>query len=482
VAGNLKVVLFNSVEFAIFLPIVLALYYMMRHEWQNRMLLVASYLFYGWWDWRFLVLLWISTVVDFFVARALDTSEGKRRKYILMISLFANLGLLGFFKYFNFFINSAAVALQSLGLQPHMTTLQIVLPVGISFYTFQEMGYTIDVYRRKIPACRNFPLFALFVTYFPQLVAGPISRAGDLIENLARKRVVNLDMIYSGCVLLLLGFFKKMAIADTVAPEVNKIFSVANSASWAVLLKGIWLFSIQIYCDFSGYSDIARGVSRLLGVDITENFAQPYFSTSVTEFWRRWHISLSTWLRDYLYIPLGGSWGGTVKTYRNLMLTMLLGGLWHGASWTFVVWGALHGMYLSVHKWMLGDKKVRIDDKEPKRWNVINVFKLLATLQLIMLAWIFFRAPSFGAARDYIAGILMLRGGLGAFHLPDVAYVAFFAILVVFVDLPQYRKSGDHTAILTWSWPARGVAMAAMLLLLLIMGENNDIPFIYFQF
>lgn len=476
------VVLFNSFEFAVFLPVVLVLYFIFNHRWQNRMLLVAGYFFYGCWDWRFLSLLWISTLVDFAIARCLEGAEGRRRKYLLSISLVSNLGMLGFFKYCNFFVYSAASALERIGLEPHLPTLHIVLPMGISFYTFQSLSYTIDVYRRKLPACRDLELFALFVAYFPQLVAGPIERAGHLLKQLSNQRVVNLDMLYSGAFLIFMGLFKKVGIADTLAPQVELAFGSAATAGWGGLVKGICLFTIQIYCDFCGYTDIARGCSRLMGIELAQNFAQPYLSSSITEFWRRWHISLSTWLRDYLYIPLGGSKGGTLKTYRNLMLTMILGGLWHGANWTFVVWGALHGLYLSIHKWLLDGRKIRLGDNEAQRWSMIRILKIVGTLQLVMLAWIFFRAPDFTVASDYLMGILTFRGGMSAVHVRDVAYVVFFGALVLFLDLPQFLRSAGSEIMLTWRWPVRGVTMAAMLLFLAIVGGNEDVPFIYFQF
>ncbi len=474
--------LFNSLEFAIFLPVVLGLYYCLSHRAQNAMLLAASYLFYGWWDWRFLSLLWISTVLDYFVALAVHRATGRRRKLIISCSLVGNLGILGFFKYYNFFIDSAGNALQAMGFQPHLPVLHIILPVGISFYTFQTLSYALDVYRGKMEPTRDFPTFALYVTYFPQLVAGPIERAGRLLGELNRTRRVDGAMVYSGALLMLLGFFKKMAVADTVAPLVEDIFHHSATASWVVLLKGIWLFAIQIYCDFSGYSDIARGCSRLMGIELMINFNQPYLSANITEFWRRWHISLSTWLRDYLYIPLGGNRLGNFKTYRNLMLTMVLGGLWHGAHWTFVIWGGLHGVYLAIHKWMGSGKNTATSEAATSFWSPLRrVLLVLGTFHLVLFTWIFFRAPSLGVAGQYLAGLFAFRGGLAAINLRDVVYIAFFALLVLLVDWPQHRKQ-EHTALLAWPWPARGLAMAAMLFLLLVMGENNDTPFIYFQF
>ncbi len=474
--------LFNSIEFAIFLPIVVCIYYCLSHRAQNIMLLIASYIFYGWWDWRFLVLLFISTTTDYWVGRVLGVVTGRRRKLILIISLVANLGFLGFFKYFNFFVDSMGQALHLLGLHADLPLLHIVLPVGISFYTFQSLSYVIDVYNGVFEAEKSFTTYALFVSYFPHMVAGPIQRASNLLTKLNQPRYVDDSKIYSGALLMLIGYFKKMAIADSVAPMVAQAFAQSSTASWMVLTKGIWLFTIQIYCDFSGYTDIARGASRLMGIDLMENFNQPYLSRNITEFWRRWHISLSTWLRDYLYIPLGGNRHGKLLTYRNLMITMLLGGLWHGANWTFIAWGTLHGMFLAIHKWMLDTRKSVQATPTTGWWvSVRQLLLVLGTLHLVMLAWVFFRAPSISEAMVYLEGIFSFRGGLHAVHPRDLMTVAFFAALVLLIDWPQYH-SKNHTIILTWSWPKRGVAIASMALLLLLMGENSDTPFIYFQF
>jgi len=469
--------LFTSPEFATFLAIVLAAYYVLAHRAQNVLLLLASYVFYGWWAWRFLGLLWGSTLVDFVVARLIDRSEGPARKRWLLVSIFVNLGFLCVFKYFNFFIDSAADLLELVGMQANLPTLRIILPVGISFFTFQSLSYTIDVYRRKIPASRNLLTYGVFVAYFPQLVNGPIERFTHMSAQFERPRRVNAQQIYSALLLLLFGFFKKLAIADTCAPFVDDAFGSAGQANWWVLLQGVFLFSLQIYCDFSGYTDIARGTSRLLGIELMENFNQPYLSMSITEFWRRWHISLSGWLRDYLYIPLGGNRHGTFNTYRNLMLTMLLGGLWHGANWTFVVWGALHGVYLSIHKWMLGE---RPPDPAPPPLAT-RVAKTLGTLAIVMFAWTFFRADSFAAAAQLLAGIFTLRGGVGAFSPWDLAFLGFLVSFVLLIDVPQYRQS-NQAAWLDWPWPLRGAAIAVLFILILVMGANADVPFIYFQF
>ena len=352
--------LFNSLVFPIFLLITLGLYYCLAHRWQNVLLLIASAVFYAWWDWRFLGLLYFVIAVNYFAGLAIakyrvaapdpaavqstrygmvqGTVNGRGGRVALWLALGISLALLGFFKYFNFFADSAVRTLNALGFDASPFTLQILLPVGISFFTFQAIAYTIDVYWGRETAQKNFWLFALYVSYFPQLVAGPIERSTHLIPELRKRRVVTSPMFYSACQLILIGYFKKVFIADGVAPMVTRCFTEADLSGLA-LLCGMYLFALQIYGDFAGYTDIARGVSRLFGIELCLNFRQPYFSANITEFWRRWHISLSSWLRDYLYIPLGGSHNGPTRTYLNNMITMLLGGLWHGANWTFVVWG-----------------------------------------------------------------------------------------------------------------------------------------------
>ena len=472
--------LFNSLEFALFLPVVLAIYYCLATRAQNLMLVVVSYFFYGWWDWRFLALLAFSTLLDYCCALGMEATRGKRRRWWLVASVCGNLGVLGFFKYFNFFADSAKTVLDSLGLQAHTTTLSIVLPVGISFYTFQTMAYTIDVYRSRVAARRDFTIVAVYVAYFPQLVAGPIERAQNLMGQFEKPRRVSAEQFYRGSLLILIGLFKKIAIADAVAPLVQDAFSNAGETEWANLWQGLWCFALQIYCDFSGYSDIARGTSRLLGIELMENFNQPYFSTNITEFWRRWHISLSTWLRDYLYIPLGGNRGGTLATYRNLMLTMVLGGLWHGANWTFVVWGTLHGVYLAVHKRFGRDARPEIDDARRGWPSVGQLCYGLLTFHLVMLTWLFFRSPDFATALDYISGIVTLRG-YGDVPISQAATVAFYTALTLFIDIFQFR-TGSHTAMLSWPWLVRGVVMFLMIVAIVLLGSYDETPFIYFQF
>ncbi len=482
--------LFNSIEFAVFLPIVVGIYYSLETRLQNFFLVAAGFFFYGWWDWRFCGLLAFSIVLDYACALRMR-GEPERAKVYLGLSLCGNLGVLGFFKYFDFFAASCAELLASLGLGGELPLLGVILPVGISFYTFQTLAYTIDVYRGKIEPSRDLLTVALYVSFFPQLVAGPIERPARLLGQFERPRRVDASKIASGAFLILLGLFKKMAIADAVAHRVNVVFSGAADASWVVLLEGAWLFSFQIYCDFSGYSDIARGAARLFGIELMRNFNQPYLAANITDFWRRWHISLSSWLRDYLYIPLGGNRKGIVTTYRNLLLTMILGGLWHGANWTFVVWGALHGVYLSVHKLMLeGWGRVSTAEPTEEISPARLALKRLVTFHLVTAALIVFRASTAASALQYLAGIASFRGGVGAVLrdpygtlslLRRTATVAFYGLLVLAVDLPQHR-SGRHEAIRAWRRPIRGAAYAGMVLLMILLQPDNETPFIYFQF
>lgn len=474
--------LFNSIDFLFFLPIVLLVYYFLSTRMQNAWLLMASYVFYGWWDWRFLGLILISTVVDFIVGGRIAASESTTvRKRLLIISLVTNLGILATFKYYGFFVQSFVGLMEAVGLQAHVSTLQIILPVGISFYTFQTMSYSFDIYRRRIGPTRNFLNFALFVAYFPQLVAGPIERAHHLLPKLEAVRRINWLDIAVGFELILLGFFKKVAVADTLGPIVESRFANPTMSSGLDLLLTTYLFAFQIYGDFSGYSDIARGTSRLFGVDLMRNFNQPYLSQSITEFWRRWHISLSTWLRDYLYIPLGGNQKGPRRTYINLLTTMLLGGLWHGANWTFVVWGGLHGIYLAIHKYLLGSERVK--QKPAPLKSLLSLVKVIVTFQLVCLAWIFFRAADLASALEIVRHILTWDPGSPEMPALDVGQRIMLLIgALVAVDYLQ-AKRGDHAFMVSWHWVPRALGYAALILLTLTLGNLIDeVPFIYFQF
>jgi len=336
--------LFNSFIFLIFLALIIPAYYFLSVRWRKPVILIASYFFYGYWDYRFCALLLISTVIDYFTGKYIYATENpKTRNNLLYISLFSNLGILGLFKYFNFFVSSFDAAFSIFGLQLDYLHLNIILPVGISFYTFQTLTYTIDIYRKEIKPTSSFLDFAIYVSFFPQLVAGPIERAKNLLPQIANMPTPTVNQFKQGFVLITVGMFKKVLIGDTTGRIVDQIFAQPQYYASSEMLMGLILFSIQIYADFSGYSSIARGTAKWLGIELMENFNQPYLSANITEFWRRWHISLSSWLKDYLYISLGGNRKGKGRTYINLMLTMLLGGLWHGASYTFVVWGGCMG-------------------------------------------------------------------------------------------------------------------------------------------
>ncbi|MCZ7648467.1 MAG: MBOAT family protein [Planctomycetota bacterium] len=480
--------LFNSFTFWIFFAAVFAAYAVLAHRWQNRLLLAASYVFYGWWDWRFLSLMAFSTLVDYVAGlRIAQSDEPRRRRNWLLLSVVTNLGLLGFFKYCGFFVRSAADALTALGLEPNLPALSIVLPVGISFYTFQTLSYSIDIYRRELEPSRDLLDFALFVSFFPQLVAGPIERARNLLPQIQQPRRMTWDGWCEGATLCAIGLFKKVAVADLVAPMVARAFAAPEACTGTTLLVGLYAFSLQIYADFSGYSDMARGLARIMGFNLMENFQQPYFSASITEFWRRWHISLSTWLRDYLYIPLGGNRGDPAAAYRNLLVTMTLGGLWHGANWTFVVWGVLHGLYLAVHKRILGGARpLDVPAKDTPARFAVYLVKLLATFHLVALTWIFFRAQDFSQAFAYLGGILSwspgaaegpIRFDADEIHLMLAAVLSLLAL----VDIPQYWKR-SHTALLRWSYLPRVVSLTVLLIWLILSRREANAPFIYFQF
>ena len=467
---------FNSIQYFVLLTVVFLLYRRLRLKGQNTLLLLASYVFYGAWDWRFLSLLWISTIVDFFVGRAMDRSEDDVvRRRLLGVSLATNLGILASFKYFGFFVDSFVDLMGLIGWSVTGPAIDIILPVGISFYTFQTLSYTFDIYRRRMSATDDLLVFGVYVAFFPQLVAGPIERAQHLLPQfLVRRENVATEQLVSGVHLIVLGLVKKVAIADAVAPFVNSAFADTADASGVNLAVAVVAFGIQIYGDFSGYSDIARGSARLLGIDLMRNFEQPYLSTTITEFWRRWHISLSTWLRDYLYIPLGGNRGTRFETARNLMITMLLGGLWHGAAWTFVVWGGLHGSYLLVER-LIGIKaSPRVGLPHPSRLPAMAV-----TWILVHLAWVFFRADGLTEAFDILVGIATLRGG--AIDRTAISIVIPALAVTLVIDITQ-RVTGSHSGLSQWQPLARGVAYGLGIVALIVFSGQAPVPFIYFQF
>ena len=467
--------LFNSVQYALFLVAVVGIYQTLSRRRQNLLLLAASYVFYGSWDWRFLGLIWVSTLTDFVVGRAIGRSDDdRRRKHLLWVSVAVNLGLLGFFKYFGFFTESFAGLLDRFGVQADFVTLAIVLPVGISFYTFQTLSYTVDVYRREMEATDDLLGFAVFVAFFPQLVAGPIERAQRLLQQFERKRPrLTADAMGSGLLLILVGLFKKVVIADSLAPIVDDIFAGSGQSGFVTLVFGAWAFAIQLYGDFSGYSSIARGSARLLGIELMVNFNQPYLSRNIASFWRHWHISLSTWIRDYIFIPLGGSRGSGYLTARNLLITFVLSGLWHGAAWTFVVWGALHGVFLIIHRW----SPRRVLDDSTILPGLRDLPGIILTFNLYAASLIFFRSDSLGDAVNYIKRIITLRPG--AVSGDAVLLVVLMALFMVLVDLAQ---RGNPEKALRWPPVAQGVAYGSAVVGILLFSGQGTVPFVYFQF
>lgn len=401
---------FNSIDFAIFLPIVFLIYWLLAKKnlkWQNLWVVLASYLFYGWWDWRFLSLILFSTLVDYLVGIGLSKNENQtQRKVLLWTSILVNLGFLGFFKYYNFFIDNFTAAFSFFGSDIKPNSLDIILPVGISFYTFQTLSYTIDVYKRKLDSSRDLIAFSAFVCFFPQLVAGPIERATNLLPQFYKKRTFDYENAVNGMRQILWGLFKKIVIADNCAVYANMIFNQSADYSGSTLVLGALFFTFQIYGDFSGYSDIAIGTSRLFGFDLMRNFNYPYFSRDIAEFWRRWHISLSTWFRDYLYVPLGGSRGGIWMKIRNTFIIFIVSGFWHGANWTFIVWGALNAIYflplLLTNQNRQHLETVAIGKLYP---NIKELASILLTFGLTVFAWIFFRAENISHAMNYISEI-----------------------------------------------------------------------------
>ena len=468
--------LFNSYEYALFLIVVLVAYHLLlKRRLQNVVLLLASYWFYAAWDARFLSLIWISTIVDYTVGLRIqasrDAGRAQRGRYWLGLSLATNLGLLGFFKYYGFFIDSAVDFLQGFGFSASPSTLSVILPVGISFYTFQTLSYTFDVWRGSLAPTRNALDFALFVAFFPQLVAGLIERASRLLPQIQRDRSVASADVSAGIYLILTGLVRKVVIADTAGLIADKYFADPASHGGLELVVGILLYTLQIYGDFAGYSNIARGSARLLGFELMRNFRHPYFSASVTEFWQRWHISLSTWLRDYLYIPLGGNRRGVRRTYVNLLATMLLGGLWHGASWNFVIWGGLHGIYLAGHRYI----SARRERSGRPAWS--RATGAAVTFPLIALTWLTFRLTDMGALGEYLTGL----GRWSVIDLDAVVPLIVLGMILLLIDLPQHQAD-DEFVHLRLPVTARGLRAGAAVILLIFSGGGLDVPFIYFQF
>ncbi len=478
--------LFNSLDFAIFLPIVFVLYWFVfkkNLKAQNLLLVAASYVFYSFWDWRFLILIIISTAMDYFLGILIGSHENKnKRKLLLAVSVIVNLGFLGFFKYCNFFIENFREAFLFFGYQINANTLSIILPVGISFYTFQTMSYTIDIYRRQGTPTKDFIAFSAFVSFFPQLAAGPIERAVNFLPQFTRKRMFDYAKAADGVRQILWGLFKKVVIADNCAEYVNQIFNNSTGYSGSTLLLGAVLFAFQIYGDFSGYSDMAIGLARLFGFNLRKNFAFPYFSRDIAEFWRRWHISLSTWFRDYLYIPLGGSRGGKWSKIRNTLIIFLVSGFWHGANWTFLAWGTLNALYFLP---LLLTNRNRRNIDEISGGKYFPAFKELVsiafTFSLTVLAWVFFRANDMEHAFSYFDGIF----SFSFFSMPQVAPQFTVAVLILLFFIIEWLGRENEYAIeklgLRWSKVFKyPVYFAITLSIFWFSGKEQE--FIYFQF
>lgn len=477
--------LFNSMDFAVFLPIVFFLYWIFFKDLrgQNILLLGASYVFYGWWDWRFLSLLALSSLIDYTVGIGMSrTPDPGRRKILLCVSLFANLGFLGFFKYFNFFAENFTQAFSLLGHPiPNTSTLHIILPVGISFYTFQTLSYSIDIYRRKLEPTHNLIAFLAYVSFFPQLVAGPIERAVNLLPQFGKIRQFNHDAAVDGLRQILWGLFKKIVIADNCAVYVNLIYGNHSNYSGSTLLLASLLFAFQIYSDFSGYSDIAIGTARLFGINLIRNFAYPYFSRDIAEFWRRWHISLSTWFRDYVYIPMGGSRVGRLKIVRNIFVIFIVSGFWHGANWTFIIWGALNAIYF-LPLLLLKRNRRHTDIVAQGRLlpNFTELLQIGCTLSLTVLAWVFFRSQSVTQAFEILRRIFS-RSILTS---PSDCPAGLLILIGILVITEWFQRNNEHGLVFKDNATPRAVRWCIYYLLgiFLYIAGGTEQQFIYFQF
>jgi len=476
--------LFNSIEFALFLPLVFFVYWFIFNKklnHQNLFILIASYAFYGWWDYRFLALIFLSSIIDYSIGLFIfKTSCSKKRKMLLGISLLANLGMLGFFKYFNFFIENFIDAFSLMGINLQANTLKIILPVGISFYTFQTLSYTIDIYRNRLKPTNNIISFFAFVSFFPQLVAGPIERASNLLPQFNTARIFNIAQAKDGLKQISWGLFKKIVIADTCAHFVDHIFQNYGSLSSGVLILGAVFFAFQIYGDFSGYSDIAIGTAKLFGFKLMINFKYPYFSRDIAEFWRRWHISLSTWFRDYVYIPLGGSFGSNLNKIRNVLIIFIVSGFWHGANWTFIAWGLLNAIYF-LPLILTGKHKTHIAYQNTEKRLLANfslLFKILFTFSLTSFAWIFFRSENIIDAFNYIGRI----GSFDSFNIP-AAYTEGIFLILVLLAFEWPKKNKEHPLQFDKSGKVvRFITNTFIIYMIIAYVSNEANEFIYFQF
>jgi len=481
--------LFNSIEFALFLPLVFIAYWFIAPKnlkAQNIIILLASYVFYGWWDWRFLVLIIFSSAVDYSIGLKLsETTKQKSRKLLLYISVFVNLSLLGFFKYFNFFLESFSDAFTLFGQSLKTSRLDIILPIGISFYTFQTLSYTIDVYRNKMKPTKDIISFFAFVNYFPQLVAGPIERAVNLLPQFQKKRSFNYSVAIDGLRQILWGLFKKVVIADNCAKHANVIFNNSDEYSGSTLLLGALFFTFQIYGDFSGYSDIAIGTSRLFGINLKKNFAFPYFSRNIGEFWRRWHMSLSNWFKDYLYIPLGGSKNSQWITIRNIMIVFLVSGFWHGANWTFLAWGFINACYF-IPLLLTKRNRTHLDTIAKGRTlpTIKEVIQISYTFLLTVLAWIFFRAENIKHAFAYFSKIF----SSSVLSIPNFPgrrdSVTTLVLVILFMAFEWIGRNNEYAIEKTGENKNRVYRWAlyySIIIIIVLYGANQQ-EFIYFQF
>ncbi len=483
-----RIMLFNSIEFLIFLPIVFLLYWFIfkRLKWQNLFVVIASYIFYGWWDWRFLILIALTTLFSYISGQLIAHFEGQRKRQmgVSAANIILNLAILGTFKYYNFFAENFATLLHSFGVETDWVMLDILLPVGISFYTFQALSYSIDVYQKKLPACRDIIAFFAYISFFPQLVAGPIERSTNLLPQFYHPRTFDYAQAVDGCRQILWGFFKKMVIADNAAYIVNSIFSDISFYNPSALLIGAILFTFQIYGDFSGYSDIAIGTAKLFGIKLMRNFNVPYFSRDIAEFWRRWHISLNTWFRDYIYIPLGGSRTSTLKVVRNTLIIFLTSGLWHGANWTFIAWGGYHALLFIP---LLLNKKNRnhtnIVAEKTFLPSVKEQFQMLLTFVLVMIGWVIFRSANIGQAWSYLQKMLDITHytlpnirGLMLLNLLEIIIAIFFLLSVEWYNRKkEIVLSWNICKLLRWS-------LYIIISIWAIVSYTKGQTFIYFQF